>query len=219
MCLGLPLGARRTRARVVAVLSFGLVPLALACGGDDDRGTAPPPLATNPTATATSEPEPVPVDAAPAVDAAPPDAGPESRRWTGTRATTIATLFGGSPYCQYRVTLKQIEVDITVQKTGEVIAANVKNVVTEESVPPCTYAPQAPNNHGYSFSKASRLASGAVRIELAPYPTNRPQGTLVIEGTLDGNDATASPTLEWHRTDQPAPLDWRVKASVPLTQR
>lgn len=200
-----------------ASIFFALLGIALAsaCGSSNPGDETPPPLATgSSTGAADSGPPP---DAGP-VDATPPDAGPDSVRWTGTLATTKTVEFGGSPYCKYRVTLKQIEIDVTMKKTGEVVNALVKNVAVEESVPPCTFPPQPPNAHQYSLG-SSKPAPTGLQLDFAPFATNKPKATLVMVGPLDGASPSATVSLEWHRTDQPAPLDWRVTAVVPVARR
>jgi hypothetical protein len=199
-----------------AFLYFGLLGIVLAAAcGSETPGESPPPLSTG---TASPPTDAGPPDDVAVVDATPPDAGPESVRWTGTLATTKTVEFGGSPYCKYRVTLRQVEIDVTMKKTGEVVNASVKNVVVEESVPPCTFPPQNPNAHQYSLAKSKPAPTG-LQLDFAPFAANRPRATLVMVGPLDGASPSATVSLEWHRTDQPAPLDWRVTAIVPVTRR
>lgn len=201
----------------VSTLSTAALALAMiaACSSEGSGETTPPPLSTG---AATTPGDAGPPDSGPALDAAPPDAGPDSVRWTGTLAASKTVEFGGSPYCKYRVTLNQIEVDVTMRKSGEVVNALVRNVVVEESVPPCTYPPQAPSAHQYSLG-SSKPAPTGLELSFAPFAGNKPKATLVLVGPLDGASPSATVSLEWHRTDQPAPLDWRVTAIVPVARR
>lgn len=205
-------------ARALAFFAFSLLGVSLgsACGSESTGESTPPPLSTATSAPATEAG--APDTSVVETDAAPVDAGPESVRWTGTLATAKTVEFGGSPYCKYRITLKQIEVDVTMKKTGEVVTAVVRNVATEESVPPCTYQPQAPSPHQYSLGSSKPSAKG-VELTMAPFAANKPKASLVVVGPIDASSASATVSLEWHRTDQPAPLDWRVTATVPVTRR
>ena len=186
------------------------------CGGDSTV-TAPPPLPTgtgrppDPAEDAASE------SAAPPVDAAPADAGPLARRFTGTLAASAPASFGGSPYCSYKMTLKQIDIDLTLSEAGLATSGLVKDIAFEEAVPPCPNAAMAPTMNQYSLARSSKLASGALHVELTGFAQNRPTTTLVVEGTFTSDHVSA--TAEWHRTDQNPPLDWRVKATVPLDRR
>lgn len=208
-------------ARAFAFFAFASLGVSLgsACGSEGTGESTPPPLSTA-TAAPTSDAGPSEApDASSEQDAAPVDAGPDSVRWTGSLATTKAVEFGGSPYCKYEITLKQIEVDVTLTKTGEVVSAVVRNVATEASLPPCTYQPQAPSAHQYSFGSSKTSANKGLELTMTAASANKPKASLVVVGPLAGSSGVANVTLEWHRTDQPAPLDWRVTATVPVTRR
>jgi|GEM_PF-5583584 len=210
---------RRLRVVPLAVTTaaFLMAGAALAaCGGDDAAGTAPPPLPTSTAARDAGAPE---TAAAPPADAGARDAAPETRRWTGTLAQTAPADFGGSPYCKYRMTLKQIAVDVTMKANGEVAAATVTNATFEETVPPCPNPPMKPTTQEFTFASATKLAGGGVHVNFAGVAANEPETSLVLEGPLDGKGPSAVVALEWHRTDFGAPLDWRVTTKVTLTAR
>jgi hypothetical protein len=184
------------------------------CGSDSTAST-PPPLATGTPVVRDAAPD----TAAPPLDASPRpgvDAGAPSYHFTGSLAATAPSDFGGSPYCKYRITLKQIDVDIAFDGAGEVIGGSVSNLAVEESVPPCPNGAVPPNIHKYTAASAGKLPSGGVHIVLGPDPENQPKASLVLDGDFRGGTAQAS--LEWHRTDQNAPLDWRVTAKIPLVR-
>jgi hypothetical protein len=213
------------RARGALLVSIGTVCVtsallvlgtALSACGSDTTATAPPPLATGtPVARDAAAPESAPPslmpDAASGADAALP-----SYHFTGSLAATPPSDFGGSPYCKYKITLKQIDVDLSFDGAGEVIGGSVKNLALEESVPPCPNGAVPANIHTYTASSATKTASGGVHIVLGPDPDNQPKASLVVDGDFRGGTAQAA--LEWHRTDQNAPLDWRVKATIPLVR-
>ncbi len=196
----------------LATLAFGVI--ANACGADPSTGDVPPPLPTGaPVRRDASAPEAAPS----AIDASPVDAGEAgaaARHFTGTLAATVAKGFGGSPYCKYTITLKQIDVDVTLTGAGDAVGASVTDLGVEANVPPCPNAPSDPSIQKYTLASSLRLPSGGLHLELAADPANRPAATLVVEGDFSGDHVSAS--AEWHRTDQQPPLDWRVTATVPL---
>lgn len=208
---------RSARLLLPALVALGLVGLASAtdaCSSDPTTASVPPPL---PTGKPISRDASVVDAAVPPVDASPIDAGSQARHFTGTLATTPASGFGGSPYCKYTITLKQISVDITLTGAGNVAAASVTDLAVEADVPPCPNPPQEPVIHTFTLASSLKLPSGGLHLELAPDPANRPAASLVLEGDFSGDHVSAS--LEWHRTDQQPPLDWRVTTSVPLDRR
>jgi hypothetical protein len=204
----------RFLAVLLPSLVLGALTLSLdACGTDPTTGGAPPPLATGkPSVRDASIPETAPAmtDASPA----PADAGAPARHFTGTLAASAVTGFGGSPYCKYTITLKQIDVDVTVNAAGGLAGASVTDLAVEANVQPCPNAPADPTVQKYTLASSLKLPTGGLHLELAPDPANHPSASLVLEGDFGGDHVMAS--LEWHRTDQQPPLDWRVTAGVPL---
>lgn len=202
---------------ITSVIAVAAASAANGCGGDSGS-TAPPPLATG----SGHPPEPA-EDAAsegstPPADAAPNDAGgPATRRFTGTLVASPPASFGGSPYCSYKMTLKQIDIDLTLNEAGLATSGLVKDIAFEEAVPPCPNAAMAATMNEYSLARSSKLATGALHVELTGFAQNRPSTTLVVEGIFTTDHVSA--VAEWHRTDQNPPLDWRVKATVPLDRR
>lgn len=198
----------------LALVTAALVATANACGDDATAAGTPPPLATG---------EAPPRDAGPGAEAAVPidasavDAGPQSRSLTGTLAATKATDFGGGNYCKYRMTMKSIEVTLSVTAAGDVANATVTSLAVEETVPPCQYTPTPPMLLRYYLASSSKLPGGGSHLELGMDPLNRTEATMVIEGDFSVDNAKAA--LEWHRTDQPSPLDWRITTSVSLVRR
>lgn len=177
----------------------------------EKRSGAPAPAPT-PSASTSSAPAPSESGSS-AVPAAPPDAS--SRTWRGTLATTATTDFGGDPYCAYRVTLRQLAVELSAMPNGKIVSASVTAEAVEEAVPPCPYAPTPANDHGWELASWTVLASGVTRVTLAPLAKNRPAASLVLE--IDLEAAAPEASLEWHRTDVSPPLDWRAAAAVPLS--
>lgn len=211
--MGLPRAARRPASFApLAVVTVVVVLGANACGDDASSAPVPPPLST-----ATAAPRDAGVEAAPPVDASIVDAGAQARRFVGTLAATKPADFGGPPYCKYRITMKTVDVAVTVTEAGDIANASVSSLAFEETLPPCTYEPVAPNVHKYYLASSLKLPSGGSHLELARDPLNRPEASLVLEG--DFRTDTVKAALEWHRTDQKAPLDWRVTTTVTLDRR
>lgn len=213
-----PRATRSARAALGVALTSALVmgPFALstnACGGDPSAGSTPPPLATGAAPAREAGPD----EAAAPVDASPVDAGPQSRRFAGTLATSQASAFGGSPYCNYRMTMTSVDVDVTVTGAGDIANASVSNVAVEETVGTCMYAPLGPNLQKYYLASSSKLPDGRDHLELARDPLNRTAATLILEGDFRGDDVKA--LLEWQRTDQTPLLNWRVTTTVSLVRR
>lgn len=136
--------------------------------------------------------------------------------WSGSLAKTDTATFGGDPYCNYEVVLSNVKVDITISSDRTIATGAVTWTMTESTVPPCSFAPQAPSQNSATpiAGKTAALANGGFHLELAPATTNHPATSLVIESNA-GGEATA----EWHRTDQPKPLDWRVRSTIPLLRK
>jgi hypothetical protein len=150
-----------------------------------------------------------------------PDAGPDAPPATvyrGTLADTPPVMFGGDPYCTYNMVLRQIEISAEVAANGQIVGGAAQNLNVESVVPttpPCPYTPAEPSITRYTFGSAS-AAAGITTVMLEPDPANAPIGTLVIEllRTAAGYDAA----FDYHRTDQPPPLDWRVTGELKLTR-
>ena len=146
----------------------------------------------------------------------PLDAGPQSVTWSGSLAKTGKASFGGDPYCNYEVVLSNVKVDLTLSSDRTIASGAITWTATETTVPPCSFAPQAPSQNGATpiAGKTGALANGGFHVELAPGATNHPPTTLVIESNAGGEA-----TVEWHRSDQPAPLDWRIRSTIPLLRK
>lgn len=188
-------------------MTSALVPF-LACGGDE-AGSGPPPLTTGTT-------PPPPDDAGSSVGQDVLEATTTTKTFKGSLATTKTVRFGGDPYCEYTMTIKQIEIEILFLENGEVGLARVRNQAVETSVPPCPHPPMDPSSHDYALKGATKTATG-VSITLVGATSNRPDTSLVLDLVTKGDGFDAAAT--WKRLDQKAPLDWVVNATVPLAQQ
>jgi hypothetical protein len=158
-------------------------------------------------------------------DAGTSEAGPQKPpppiAYAGALATTAKVPFGGPPYCKYNVTLKNVTVDVQLLATGEIADATVTDLMVEEAVS-CPHPPANPNNQSFAFDSAQKTADG-VKVTFKGASTNSPKTSLVMtvttspaDGGVDGGSDGYPADLTWTRTDEPAPLAWKVNAKVSL---
>jgi hypothetical protein len=171
---------------------------------DDDDDTAP--VATT-VATAGPAPPAQHVDAG---------SGGTATTYVGTLDSTPTVRFGGSPYCFYDVTLKQVEIEVAALPNGDVIGAQVTDTMVEASVPPCTYSPSPPSAQSFSFTTSKPTADG-FELSFNGAAQNQPATKLVVGLKKVGSSYEAA--ANWHRTDQPAPLDWTATTKITLGPR
>lgn len=226
--------------RSMAAAAFAMLALATAAAcatpnlGDDDLPLANDPQPSRdgknsgspsptPSGSGTATPAPAPSGSGDFDSSVPPgdttvDAGPQARRWKGSLASTASVSFGGGEHCQYRITLKQVTVDVTAAGNGDIVATTVTALAVEEVLSPsCANTAIPAHTHTYTLVSASQLSSGVRHLELAGPSTNHPAAALVVEG--DFRSATPELTLDWHRTDFGPPLDWRVRAKLTATEQ
>ncbi|HEY8073163.1 MAG TPA: hypothetical protein VIF62_03620 [Labilithrix sp.] len=208
------------------IVSVALAAFAVACSGaPKDNGGADYEITnpTTPAASATSTGDdgsqpPVTQDATPPAaddDAGTASVGTESM-YEGTLAATSAVPFGGSPYCKYSVTLKTVLIDAKFKDDGSFESVTVHDVMNEAVVGSCPYTAQPASNQTFTSSGAT-LAAGNYTVAFTGGKDNRPATKLVVD--LVKSDAGWTANATWTRTDQPAPLGWTVKASLPLGKK
>lgn len=154
-----------------------------------------------------------------------PDAGidgalpPDAVAYHGALAATTPVAFGGSPYCDYTITLKQLTVDLVVipaasgatVQAGEVEALNVEgNDPTK-----CTFSPTPENIARYTFAPAAPVAA-TTAMTFTGAADNAPKVTLTVQLQQAGSLYQAN--LGFHRTDSADVLNWSIVASVALSQ-
>jgi hypothetical protein len=145
--------------------------------------------------------------------------GAGTTAYRGTLDTTAATKFGGSGFCEYTITLKQVEVEINVSVTGEVKSATALDLTSEAVVPvvpPCTFSPAPPSIQKFTLKSATPTATGAMLV-MQGDAANKPVTSLAI--TLTSGVGAYSAGARWVRTDQQPPLMWMVTANLTLTLR
>lgn len=185
----------------------------VACGSSSDESAGPPPLSTS-----SSPKDAGPRDAGgdPVLDAMPMDAGPGATTYKGQLDATNAVKFGGDPYCEYTMTLKDVAIEVAALESGDIIGAAVKDLVLEATVPPCPHAPMDPAVQRFALTTVTPTASGAT-LAFEGAKTNQPETSLVIDLAKVG--ATYQASAEWKRVDLDPPLDWTVTAKVTLAAR
>ena len=149
---------------------------------------------------------------------APPGMVMGYQRFIGTLQSTASVPFGGAPYCNYKVVLQNVLVDITLDPTGRLTWMNVDDTMVEAVVGSCPYPAQQPSAQVFEYQSSAPLTAGndgTYSPTLTGLSTNRPATALTVKV------ATVSPTAlntsaTWHRTDQVAQLNWTVMTASPI---
>lgn len=130
---------------------------------------------------------------------------------------------GTATYCMYKITLKQLVVELAILPSGGVSDGRVQDLNFEEVIPSTTpvvcdstTGTIPPNIATYTLASAAPAASG-VSLTFQGGATNRPNATLA--GTVLPAGDGYLVTLKFHRTDAiDEVLNWTVAASVPLAR-
>ena len=138
----------------------------------------------------------------------------------GTMDEVPAVTFGGAPYCTYKITLKQLQVEIGILPSGQIATGHVQDLNVESVVPstnpvcPPDYEVIPPNIASYTFQSASSTGS-AMTLTFTGGPSNMPPADLTVELSSVGSAYQAK--LGFHRSNTAPPLDWSVIATVSLS--
>jgi hypothetical protein len=125
--------------------------------------------------------------------------------WTGTVGLVGPIPFGGAPYCNYQVSLQNLQMVLTLSANS--YSSSVQCLVVEESLNGCPHPPNPPNTHHYTAASANITKTGNnIHIVYSPNPLNNPQCSLFFDGIISGNSIFGD--LTFHRADQLPPLDW-----------
>lgn len=170
----------------------------------------------------------------PATDASVGDAAgpgsdgsvPAAVMWEGKPSADPSSNFGGNNmFCNYTITLKQLDVQLAILPSGVVTSGQVQDLNVEAIVPSttpfvCTATSPGtipPNIATYKLATAVPSASGAT-LTFQGDATNMPPASLEID--LTKVNSMYSATLKFHRNDgQPAVLLWMVMAMLTLTPK
>lgn len=167
----------------------------------------------------------MPDDSTSGVDAVRSDArlpsdgetGGEFQRLIGTVPASPRVLFGGSPYCDYAVTIESIAVEVVMRGADALASAVVRGDRIEEALNNCPNPPAPPDRLvlDHRAGEVSPDAGGRFVPTLTGVATNSPivDGALVVTRSDAG---AVSATMRWTRTDQGPPLVWTVALASPV---
>jgi hypothetical protein len=152
-----------------------------------------------------------PSDAAIAADADP------ATTYHGVLDHTEPLAFGGQGFCDYRMTLKDLVVDVAITASGRVPSAHVQDLNFEELITmPCGEPPASPigpNTATYDLELATPSTTG-IGLTFTAATTNHPPATLAANLTRSATGYTAA--LVFHRFGEATVLNWTIYVSVEL---
>jgi hypothetical protein len=149
------------------------------------------------------------------------DARTEPYTYAGHVDAVPAVNFGNQPpACAWTMTLKNIDVRLTVSLSGVVIGAEVQNDNVEAFQPgttstTCTSTLVPPSRAVYNLSGLQPTPTGSM-LTLNGATTNRTGANVVVD--LSAGTGGYAATLTFHRTDLPAPYDWKVTTMLTLSR-
>jgi hypothetical protein len=163
-------------------------------------------------------------------DGPAPDVAPGTVTWRNQPADVPAVTFGGTSamgdmYCKYTITLKQVDLQLTILPSGQVTSGHVQDLNVEAVVassPPTTPFVCSETNPGslpaniamYQLATAT-AGTGGMTLTFQGGTSNAPPATLVVLLTKVGSLYSAK--LTFHRNDGLDPIfEWTVTATVPL---
>jgi hypothetical protein len=135
------------------------------------------------------------------------------------------TSAGGTIYCKYTITLKQLDLQLDILPSGQVTSGHVQDLNVEAvvpSMPPTTPFVCSATNPGmipaniamYQLATAT-TGTGGLTLTFQGGASNAPPATLVAVLTKVGSLYSAK--LTFHRNDGLDPVfEWMVMAMVPL---
>lgn len=157
------------------------------------------------------------VDASPTADA-PTGAGP-ARNFSGVVDATTPVQFGGGPkgFCMYSITLKQLELVLTVQRSGDITAGSVSDLNVEAIVGTCSAGTIPPKIARYTLDSA-KPAPGGMQLTFQADPLNEPVVAVTGVVSFDGTKGTAALTFKRGGDTVDPVLDWQVVTSVDVEE-
>lgn len=144
--------------------------------------------------------------------AMPSDAATPTHR--GSTAQTKAVQFGGTPYCNYTITLQQLSIELQIMDSGEVVSGRVKDLNVEAIVGACSEGVIPANEANYTLQSATPTATGAHLVFIGA-AANKPPASLV--GELSRTGSTYAVDLTFQRNNPDPLLAWRVMTNLPLS--
>lgn len=161
-------------------------------------------------------------------DAGGGDAAPGAVTWRNQPGDVAPVTFGGKGagdllFCQYTITLRQLDVRLTILPSGQVTSGHVQDLNVEAVIPSTTPVICDATNPGaipaniamYELATAGATAGG-LTLTFQGGASNAPSATLVILLTKVGSLYSAK--LTFQRSDAVADpvLTWTVTTTVPL---
>lgn len=161
-----------------------------------------------------------------------PDAGradgppPGTTTYRGTLSSAPTVMFGGDGgegmnFCQYTITLSQIDVSLDIATTGQVKGGSSLALATEVVLPTpglsCTQPVIPPNILKFTFTSASPISggSGGYTVQMTGDLANAPASALTL--TVVPSAGAFSAAAKWSRLDAYPILTWIVNANLTLT--
>jgi hypothetical protein len=136
------------------------------------------------------------------------------RTYKGNVAQTSPVNFGGPPpACVYTMSLRQLDIELSILTSGEVTDGRVQVLNVEGLVMPCMYLPADPTITHFTFSSAIRSPSG-MTLDFDQRAGDKPGTALLIE--LSPTDGAYQAQMTFHRNDLGPPLDWTVVTTASL---
>lgn len=144
-----------------------------------------------------------------------PKPPPGTTAYQGMLAMSPTVPFGRLPdFCEYSMTLRQIELELSISTAGMVTAGTSQNLTDEKIVGTCPYAPAGPTIQKFKFKSATPVGASTM-IVMEGVAGNAPVATMGI--TLTPNAGAFTAAARWTRTDQAPLLNWTVTANLTLT--
>ncbi|HEX3477322.1 MAG TPA: hypothetical protein VHT91_20005 [Kofleriaceae bacterium] len=164
-------------------------------------------------------------------DGAAPDGAPGAVTWRNQPGDVPAVTFGGTSsatgtiYCKYTITLKQLDLQLSILPSGQVTSGHVQDLNVEAvvpSMPPTTPFVCSATNPGAipaniaMYQLATTTAgTGGLTLTFQTGSSNMPPAALVIN--LTKVSSLYSAKLTFHRNDGLDPVfEWTVATTVPL---
>jgi hypothetical protein len=146
-------------------------------------------------------------------DAAAADADPTTT-YKGHLDATQPLPFGGQGFCNYLMTLEQLEVEVAITASGQVPSAHVQDENVEALAVPCGDVGTIPRNTAtYDLDRATPSTTG-IGVTFTAGRTNEP--TVTLAANLTRTVAGYAADLVFHRFGQPPILNWTIYVSVEL---
>ena len=183
-----PQASRRINPLVWVGAAGGAAAIGLAVAG----GGSTPPTPTGSSSTSTSTPSPT-----------------IAGSWSGTVATSPTVPFGGSGYCNYTVTLSNVQLSFDVDASFVASNVQLRQTASEQAIV-CPFQPYPPNQHTYQLT-GQQSSPGAVILNLAN-TSGAPANTAEISASLDSPNALSA-RFTFQRSLQPGEeqaIGWRV---------